>query len=346
MFKPNYQLTNLMTNCLTAIAEAREAILLSPILPKVEPKLLRDAMISRSHHSTSIEGNPLNLEQVKIIADGGKLVAREKDKQEVINYLAALKSLEKTAKDKVFSEKAILGIQKIITRNILSDKDCGKYRQQMVYVINSFGQTVFTPPPVTAVPKLAADLIKWLNSPAAQEINPVLAAGIVHYELVRIHPFVDGNGRTARALATLILYQRNFDIKHFFALDDYYNENRQAYYDALQYIDPQTRDLTQWLEYFTEGVMVQMNKLRAKIDRLAREPIFGQLKGRVILKERQWKALEQLQETKEITNLEYQKVSGITRETAKRDLAFLVKQNILEKLGRGKATYYKMAARK
>jgi Fic family protein len=342
MFKPNYSLTNRLTNCIATIAQAREAILLSPVLPKVEQKLRRDALISRTHHSTSIEGNHLNLSQVKIIVDGGRVTAREKDKQEIKNYLAALSYLETAAKKECLTENTILKIQCLITKNILSVPDCGQYRNRMVYVVNAFGQTVFTPPPAGDVPKLVTGLVQWLNSPASKEIQPVLAAGIAHYELVRIHPFIDGNGRAARALATLILYQRNFDIKHFFALDDYYNENRQAYYDALQYVDPQTRDLTQWLEYFTEGVMAQMEKLRMKVDQLAREPIFRRLKSRIVIKERQWQALEYLQEAKEITNQAYQKITGSTRETAKRDLAFLVKQEILEKLGKGKATYYRL----
>lgn len=342
MFKPNYQLTNKITNDIVAIAEAREAILLSPILPKVENKLRQDAKISRTYHSTSIEGNPLNLPQVKIIAEGGKLIAREKDKQEIKNYLAALNFLEKAAKTDKLTISILLKLQCLITKNILSKNDCGQYRNRMVYVVNSFGQTVFTPPPAKAVPKLVTDFIKWLNSSGSKEFHPVLVAGIAHYELVRIHPFIDGNGRTARALATLILYQRNFDLKHFFALDDYYNEDRQAYYDALQYVDPDKRDLTGWFGYFTEGVMVQMVKLRDKIDQLAKNPIFLRLKGRLLLNKRQWQGLEYLQANKTITNLEYQRVTGTTRETAKRDLAFLVDNNILIRHGQGKATFYKL----
>ena len=79
--------------------------------------------------------------------------------------------------------------------------------------------------------------VKWLNSKDASKLNPVLAAGISHYEFVRIHPFIDGNGRSARALASLILYLRGFDTKRFFALDDYYDSDRQSYYKALQSVD-------------------------------------------------------------------------------------------------------------
>src|SRR3989338_8896244 len=138
MFKPNYRATDSIINNIASISEAREAILLSPILPKVESKLRREALISRTHHSTSIEGNPLNLPQVKIIAEGGKLVARKKDKQEITNYLSALKYLEKTAKKKELKTTTVIKIQKLVTKNILSPEDCGKYRDRMVYVVNSF----------------------------------------------------------------------------------------------------------------------------------------------------------------------------------------------------------------
>jgi Fic family protein len=342
MFKPNYRLTNAIINHITAITEAREEVLRSPILPKVENRLRHDALVSRSHHSTSIEGNPLNLLEVQVIVDGGDLVARPKDKQEIKNYRDALKSIEKSAKQKRVPAATILKIQHLIAKKVLPKNDCGKYRNRMVYVVNSFGQTVFTPPPAKAVPKLVADLIKWLNHPNSLELHPVLVAGIAHYELVRIHPFIDGNGRTARALATLILYQRNFDIKHFFALDDYYNENRDAYYTALRYVDPQTRDLTQWLEYFVEGVASQMKKLKDKVNNLSLNPVLRNLKARVTLRERQWKALEYIQTHRQITNQEYQRVIGTSRESAKRDLASMVKAGILRKSGKGRSAYYEI----
>jgi len=99
------------------------------------------------------------------------------------------------------------------------------------YNLNSLslrrGTVVFQPPPKNRVPHLMKDFALWLNSDQAHELYPVLLSGISHYEFVRIHPFVDGNGRTARALATLILYLKSFDTKRFFALDDYYNEDRE-----------------------------------------------------------------------------------------------------------------------
>ena len=98
--------------------------------------------------------------------------------------------------------------------------------------------------------RVIKNLVEWLNSNENEEIDSVVEAGIAHYEFVRIHPFIDGNGRTARVLAALILYKRGFNTKQFFCLDDYYDFDRQAYYKTLQSVNQKTLDLTKWLEYF------------------------------------------------------------------------------------------------
>jgi len=340
MFKPNYKLTNKILNDIASISEGRETILLSPILPLVEDKLRKEAIITRTHHSTSIEGNPLNIREVKIIAEKGEIKAKPKDKREIENYLNVLKYLESSAKKTKINTSMICKIQALVTKNILPSKQCGKYRDRMVYVVNKLGQTVFTPPQAKVVPTLIKDLTNWLNNKETLRIHPIIVAGIAHYEFVRIHPFTDGNGRAGRSLATFILYQRDFDIKHFFSLDDYYNENREAYYTALQYVDTRSRDLTQWLEYFVRGVALQIEKLKTRVESLSHEPVLKKLKKRIILKERQWKLLEYIKETGKITNSEYQKIAGVSREMAKRDLTLLDKEDILTKKGKGRNIYY------
>jgi len=134
---------------------------------------------------------------------------------------------------KHISEEIILKIHQLTTQGILTENESGCYRKVPVAVVDGYGKVVFQPPPKNRVPHLMKDFALWLNSDQAHELYPVLLSGISHYEFVRIHPFVDGNGRTARALATLILYLKSFDTKRFFALDDYYNEDRERYYAVL-----------------------------------------------------------------------------------------------------------------
>lgn len=142
-------------------------------------------------------------------------------------------------------------------------------RVPVVVGVPATGEVLYRPPDWGEVPELMADLVAWLNNPEAVALMPVLEAGIAHYELVRIHPFTDGNGRTARALATLILAIRGFDTKRFFALDEYYNQDRASYYEALRSVDPQTHDLTEWLEYFVQGIAVEMVRVERRVEELS-----------------------------------------------------------------------------
>lgn len=205
-------------------------------MPKWEISLRRDALIMAAHASTAIEGNPLTLEEVSQLAQGRKVTAKRKVQQEVMNYLKVLENIEKYQEQDKITEKTVLKSQKDITKEILKYPEHeGKYRELQVYIGSRItGEVIFLPPPPEKVPELMGEFIEWLNSSASYQFSTVLVTGISHYEFVRIHPFVDGNGRTARALATLILYLREFDIKKFFALDDYYDSERHAYYHALK----------------------------------------------------------------------------------------------------------------
>jgi len=184
------------------------------------------------------------------------------------------------------------------------------------------------------------EFVAWLNSQKSRELHPILAAGIAHYEFVRIHPFVDGNGRAARAIATLILYLRGFDTKRFFALDDYYNENRPRYYAALRTVDPSTIDTTGWMEYFTEGVAVSMEKVKSAILEFSLDRRMKNAKGQVYLSERQMKVLRYLQTRPKITNKELREILGLSDEGVRKELRVLRENELIERKGAGRSTHY------
>jgi len=294
MFKPKFRYTNKIVRLLTRISAAREVILNSPLIPKWEVALRREAIIHSAHSSTSIEGNRLSLKQVSELAQGREIIAIQKDKQEVLNYLSVLENIGKLAKRESIFEKDILKIHRMVTKDTLDNPDdCGVYRNRYVIVGNRLtGEVFFRPPKNEDVPGLMKDLLNWINSKGAKEIEPIIEAGIVHYEFVRIHPFIDGNGRTSRVLATLILYKRGFDTKQFFCLDDYYDSNRPAYYKALRSVDQETLDLTYWLEYFVEGVNVSINAVKERVVRLSSERLRKVKRGQIALTERQMKIVE------------------------------------------------------
>ncbi|MBC8389271.1 MAG: Fic family protein [Actinobacteria bacterium] len=342
MFKTNFKITNKIIKHIADISAARELILNASLLPQWEVKLRRDAIAKMAHHSTSIEGNPLTLEQVKKLLIGNKIAAWEKDKNEVLNYVRVLEYIDKLGEKKVkeITEDIILKIHQLNTKGILPEHQSGFYRKVPVAVVNGYGRVIFQPPPVNRITTLMKDFISWLNSDQAQELYPVLLSGISHYEFVRIHPFIDGNGRTARALATLILYLKGFDTKRFFALDDYYNEDRDRYYAALQTVDQKTLDTTQWLEYFCEGVAVSMNRVKDTVLQLSHDRRLKDKRGQIFLNEKQIRILKYLQTGLKITTKECQDMFNVSERTARNYLNELVKKDLIKPVGPQKGRYY------
>ena len=277
MFKPVFSYTDRIVRSLTFIAESKAIIKSSPLIPEWEVSLRKDAIIRSAHSSTAIEGNPLTLEEVSALAQGREVMARRKDRAEVLNYLEALEKVPDFASRNPFTLKDLLEIHKTVTKNTLKKSDFeGVLRPLPVIVGNpATGEVTFRPPQTEEVPGLIENFLEWFNSSKINGIDPVIAAGLTHYELVRIHPFIDGNGRTARIMATTLLYKQGFDLKRFFALDDYYDHDRNSYYAALQTVDPETLDVTRWLEYFTEGVAVNIKTVKEKVISLRKDT--GQL---------------------------------------------------------------------
>lgn len=343
MFQPNFTRTDWIINHIAKIAAAREIILNAAILPQWEVKLRKDAILKMAHHSTSIEGNPLSIEEVSVLLRGEDVAAREVDKREVLNYVKVLEYIDdlgEKGQDNI-TEDIILEIHMLNSQRVLPEDQSGRYRKIAVIVGNpTTGEVIFRPPPVEKVPPLMKEVVRWLNSQESRGMDPVLVAGAAHYELVRIHPFVDGNGRTARALATLILYLRGFDIKRFFALDDYYNEDRRRYYVALNTVDPKTVETTQWMEYFVEGVTISMEKVKNTILEFSLDRRMKKAKGQMYLNERQMKVLKYLQVNPRITNRACREILGLSDEGVRKELEALIKYNLLQKKGAGRSTHY------
>jgi len=336
VFQPKFKYTHRTVNNLTKITQAREVILNAKIIPKWEISLRREALIRSAHSSTAIEGNKLTLEEVSQLALGRKIMATRKEKQEVLNYLNVLQNIQDYQNDGKVTEKLLLKLHKDITKETLDlPSDEENYRKVQVVVGNKFtGEVVFTPPKTEKVPQLTKALLEWINQEI--ELHPVLNAGLSHYEFVRIHPFVDGNGRTARALATLILYIRDFDIKRFFTLDDYYDSDRKAYYAALKSVDKNTLDTTPWIEYFTDGVLISINGVKKKILSLSIKKSGPQ----IALTKKQMKIMEKIVTNGRITSKEIQEMFKISRQAVHKELKKMIELSVMEPRGEGKAVYY------
>lgn len=347
-FNPVYTITDKILHNISQIMVGREVIEHSRLIPKWELSLRKEARIHNAHSSTSIEGNKLTLEEVKALAEDKEIVASAKDKQEVLNYLEALDAIPGYAVEKPIDIELFLNIHKTITkRTLVNPRDCGIFRNRQVFVGRrifdgtQFKEVVaYMPPEAKDVPSLVEEFLHWLNSEKAKDINPVIMAGIAHYEVARIHPFIDGNGRTARLLATLVLLKSGFDHRRFFALDDYYDQDRPAYYNALKTVQDNKGDLTKWLEYFTNGVLYSVNKVKEIIRRLG----FTQKQGKIEqieLTERQITILEKIREKGKITNKDLRKEFKISRQAILKEISKLINAKLIELVGSGRGAYYR-----
>lgn len=359
MFIPKYTITNKILKDIGIVEAAREIIIHAPLVPAWEAKFRKEAIERTVHHGTHLEGNALSSEEVRDVLDGQEVVARDRDVQEVINYRNVLKFIEGVqvqiglptggSGSYSFTIETILEIHRLTTEKILSPESSGKFRIRQVVIRNTkTGQISYTPPPAPEVPYLMEDLVNWINSVEAKELHPIIKAGIIHYEIARIHPFVDGNGRVARSVATLILFLDGYDIRKFFSFEEYFDENPLKYYLTLQAVsnqlvlDTHERDLTPWLEYFTEGVAIELNRVKEKVQRISVDArIKDKLGTQLMLNERQMMIMEYIHRHKSLSNKEFRKIfPDYSDDTVLRELKFLRQKGLVKKAGGTKKAAY------
>ncbi|MDD5040541.1 MAG: Fic family protein [Patescibacteria group bacterium] len=351
MFKPKYTLTNSIVRKLTVIAEARSVITRAKILPRQELRLRRQARIRMTHSSTAIEGNMLNLQQVEALSIRRTVDAPERDIHEVENYLQAMRYIEQVvAIKRPLTEKVFLRIHALVTANTLPGKQSGKYRTRPVYVIRrrvgSPPQVMYTAPDAKRVRGLVQDLLAWVGQASHAEVHPVITAGIIHQEIAAIHPFADGNGRTARAIATLVLYQRGYDFRKLFMLEDFYNTNRPAYYAAINTgatYDERRVELTPWLEYFVNGFAVEIQNLQRLVQNLAVRKVDTKGRQQQSLGHDQLSILDFLDTNQRITVKDVVDILRCPRRTAQLHLQRLKQLGTIKQVGKGPASAYILA---
>jgi Fic family protein len=344
-FLPGFTYTHAMVRRLAAVAAAREVILHAHLIPKWEVSIRREQIVRAAHASTAIEGNPLSLKEVSRLAEGREVMAARRAKDEVLNYLRVLEHIDSYQRAGLISLESILRLHHDITRDTLDDPATeGAVRNVKVVVGNRrTNEVVYSPPPPNDVIPLMKTLIGWLNSDAARQMHPVLVAGIAHYELVRIHPFIDGNGRTARALATLVLTMREFDIKRFFTLDDFYDSDRNAYYNVLKEVNRTYPDCTIWLEYFLQGVEISLHRVKERVLLLSSDKHRKGAGGQVALSERQMKIIEFIHARGSVKSGDLVRLFHISRQAGGKELAHMVELGLVRTERKGRATRYVMA---
>lgn len=364
MFKPHYRITHNLLTYISRIEAARALIANAPLVPGWEAKFRDEALTRTVHFGTKIEGNDLTAEQaskvvkleqvidVKTVTEQTGIIARDRDVQEVINYRNVIKWIDQwqdyVKNPSFFSVDILKTLHSLTTKGIVEEQYVGEYRDKQVIVRSATeGGIVFRPPVSVEVPYLVDDFFEWLNDSKSQsETHPIFKAAITHYQTVYVHPFIEGNGRTARALATLVLYAAGYDIKRFFSIEQYFDKDVEAYYEALLSVQQtQNNDMTYWLEYFCYGLASEIEKVKEKVLKLSKDLKMKQELGeQVALSERQIILLELLQNQGEITSGDAQAVlPNVSVDTILRDLKDLIEKGVVKKKGVTKGVTYQLA---
>ena len=328
-FHPTFTITNAITAGLTRIERARGFLNAAALSEDWIRAMGARALVLEAHHTTHIEGTRLTLEQAERLWAGKRVPeADPDDTRELLNYRRAFDFVsEYLDSGAPVSEGLMREIHKRLVAGVRGGRAApGEYRKVQNYVVNAAtGKIVYTPPPAHDVPMLMAELAAFLNREA--DIHPVLVSGIAQFQLVHIHPFLDGNGRTSRLLSTLCLYRAGYDFKRLFTISEYYDQNRTAFYQALQRVREQGMDMTGWIEYFVEGLATQMREVTQRGEVAIRRDVFVKEYG---LSKRQALALGHLGEHGTLAIQDFEALCPmVNRRSLQRDLKEMVDSGLL-----------------
>ncbi|MCX6763734.1 MAG: Fic family protein [Candidatus Moranbacteria bacterium] len=341
MFEPKYTISNHLLANIKRITEIISDLNSRSFSGIVLAELERTAREISAFSSTSIEGNPLPLTDVKRILKNKPEHIRDSEK-EVLNYNKALVELNSLIKNgkQIFDLALILKIQKTIAQDLIEEYRCGQLRKEPVFVNNpKIRQTVYLPPDYSDVQKLMNELLEYIRS-QENKIDPLILAGIFHKQFVIIHPFIDGNGRTARMATKVLLAKMGLNTFNLFSFENYYNKNVTKYFREVgllgNYYDLEnTIDFTSWLEYFTDGIIDELLRVEKNM-------IQKNISPQTALRDYHQKIIDYIKKNGYISDRDYAKLTDRAKPTRNLDFRKLIELNIIEKQGKGKATFYKL----
>ncbi len=323
-FNPVFSITPAVAGALMRIEAVRQTIQTLPITPRVLANLRETARLFSTHYSTMIEGNRLTQEQVlQVIDKDHQFPGRERDQAEVKGYYAALDEVERlTKRHMMISEATVQRLHALVMGGGKTRVKATPYRDgQNVIRDASSNAIVYMPPEAKDVQRLMTQLIDWINR--NDDLPVPIRASLTHYQYATIHPYYDGNGRTARLLTTLILHLGGYDLKGLYALEEYYARDLRAYYEALTigpshnyYMGRADADVTKWVVYFIEGMANSFEKVR---DQALREAERGRKDQSKLLRDldaKQRRALTLFQQSRVITAKDVAELFGYRPRTA------------------------------
>ena len=347
MYEPNITTTSKLMNYLHEIEGVRNLLRTIPMLPIVEERIQREALIETVHYTTRIEGNPLDIQAV---AKLGRIARPQIDRpheQEVVNLYKVMEFIREIADkaDIPIDEGVIKQIHAFVVRDIPNQGPPAVYKTAQNEIINeATRERIFLPPNPSETPRLMSNLSTWLSqSPLA--FHPILAAALAHLELVAVHPFNDGNGRTARALADLVLYRYGYKFRYLFSWVAQIGIDTGTYHQRLtDVLGSEYRanvDPTVWLEYFAESVMKSLAERKPELNRLRDTFVeaynTGEKKG---LSRDQVNAIMYAMFYGDVTTGIYMSTTKLSRSTVVKRLTELVEAGLMRVEGKGRNVRY------
>lgn len=331
-------LSNEILRYITEIDKNRYKVSSVKLLRSVANKLRKNSKKKSSYASNKIEGNPLSEKQVDEVIENDERKHYLKPEQEVRNYFLALNYLEeKVNKKEKFTKELILDVQKLVEKGASKEKIGlrGPMPPGVLFAVydSQSGAPDYIPPEYCDIPDLLEELVEYVNT---TDDHPLIVAAIVHYQLVTIHPFEDGNGRTARLLSGYILDLNGYGFNGIGSLEEYFAYDVDEYYESLQMglpalyysgrNNPPHPEI--WIHYFLRMVQLYSNKVCELSERSKDENISGSisfLKG----KEKELLLLLIKKYKRNFTPIEVSKELGITNKTVINRLSVLAKNGFV-----------------
>ena len=321
---PPYSITDKMLNYVSSIMEKiGEAKYFEGI--NKYPELRKKTRIKSIHSSLAIENNQLSLFQVEAVINGKAVIGEQKDIQEVKN---AYKAYEKIDNINPYSVGDLKKVQGILTFAI--EDDSGKFRNHGEAVYDGDIQ-IFMAPPHRMVPTLMDNLFNWMNK-AKENVNPLILSSIFHYEFVFIHPFLDGNGKTARLWQTAILAHWK-DLFKYIPIESIIRKHQEEYYIAIQNCN-NAGNSNEFIEFMlkiideaVDGMILTSNQetTRETTQETTQEKIINLIK-----------------KNPSITQVEMAKALDLTRDDISYNIKALKEKGIIERVGSTKNGIWKI----
>lgn len=338
-WQPSFTITSLMAQRLMAIEAAKVVVEQTPLSVAAEAEMRQRARLRSTHFSTRIEGNRLTLEEAEQAITQSRMTFsdRERDVREVRNYWQALLRVETWAgQGQALTEDLIRRLHALVEYGQRAKPT--PYRDgQNVIRDTATGGVVYLPPEAKDVPWLMQDLVSWARQAEKDGLPAPLIAGLVHYQFVTIHPYFDGNGRTARLLATFTLHRSGYGLNGFFSLEEHHAYDLSAYYRAFvthphhnYYEGRAGADLTSWLEYFVDTLTRVFKLAQAEALRLSERPPLTEPEVLRRLDRRARLVLGLFAQTERITAADVARALGLSERTARNLVGDWVQQGILE----------------